>query len=124
MNVAVKSWLKVWVATVLGMFLADGADVFAVDKGDVRLYLAAGANGVQSYSRANLATDGAIAITKFGLGEEGYATGLLVGLQTNGVATDCVVSSNQTAASHLLIAAMQTSQLVFDPQTSAVSIEA
>jgi hypothetical protein len=88
------------------------------------LYLAAGANGVQSYSRANLATDGAIAITKFGLGEEGYATGLLVGLQTNGVATDCVVSSNQTAASHVLIAAMQTSQLVFDPQTSAVSIEA
>jgi hypothetical protein len=88
------------------------------------LYLAAGAAGVQSYARANLATDGAIAITKFGLGEEGYATGLLVGLQTNGVATDCVVSSNQTAASHVLIAAMQTSQLVFDPQTSAVSIEA
>jgi hypothetical protein len=71
-----------------------------------------------------LATNGAIAITKFGLGEEGYATGLLVGLQTNGIATDAVVSSNQAAASHLLIAAMQTSQLVFDPQTSAVSIEA
>ena len=88
------------------------------------LYLAASAAGAQSYSRANLATDGAIAITKFGLGEEGYATGLLVGLQTNGVATDCVVSSNQAAASHLLIAAMQTSQLVFDPATSAVSIEA
>jgi len=46
MNVAVKSWVKVWVATVLGMFLADGADVFAVDKGDVRLYLAAGASAV------------------------------------------------------------------------------
>ena len=88
------------------------------------LYLAASAAGAASYSRANLATDGAISITKFGLGEEGYATGLLVGLQTNGVATDCVVSSNQTAASSVLIAAMQTSQLVFDPQTSAVSIEA
>lgn len=88
------------------------------------LYLAASATGGQSYARANLVTDGAIAITKFGLGEEGYATGLLVGLQTNGIATDCVVNSNQTAASHLLIAAMQTSQLVFDPQTSAVSIEA
>lgn len=88
------------------------------------LYLAATAAGAQSYARENLATNGAIAITKFGLGEEGYATGLLVGLQTNGVATDCVVSSNQAAASHLLIAAMQTSQLVFDPQTSAVSIEA
>lgn len=88
------------------------------------LYLAASATGTQSYARANLVTDGAIAITKFGLGEEGYATGLLVGLQTNGIATDCVVNSNQAAASHLLIAAMQTSQLVFDPQTSAVSIEA
>ena len=88
------------------------------------LYLAATAAGAQSYARDNLATNGAIAITKFGLGEEGYASGLLVGLQTNGVATDCVVSSNQAAASHLLIAAMQTSQLVFDPQTSAVSIEA
>jgi hypothetical protein len=89
------------------------------------LYVSAvAATGLQSYSRAALATDGAIAITKFGLGEEGYASGLLVGLQTNGVATDCVVSSNQAAASHLLIASLQTSQLVFDPQTSAVSIEA
>lgn len=88
------------------------------------LYLAASNTGGQSYSRANLATDGAISITKFGLGEEGYATGLLVGLQTNGVATDCVVSSNPAAASHLLIVSMQTSQLIFDPQTSAISVEA
>jgi len=46
MNVAIKSWIKVWVATVLGMFLADGADIFAVDKSDARLYLAAGASAV------------------------------------------------------------------------------
>lgn len=46
MKNAAKSWAKVWVATVLGMFLADGADIFAVDKGDVRLYLAAGASAV------------------------------------------------------------------------------
>lgn len=85
---------------------------------------AVAATGLAGYSRGALATDGAIAITKFGLGEEGYASGLLVGLQTNGVATDCVVSSNQAAASSMLIAALQTSQLVFDPQTSAVSIEA
>ena len=88
------------------------------------LYLAAGAGGASSYSRDNLATNGAIALIKFGLGEEAYATGLLVGLQTNGIATDCVVNSNQAAASHLLIASLQTSQLVFDPATSAVSIEA
>ena len=88
------------------------------------LYLAAGAAGVSSYARDNLATNGAIALTKFGLGEEGYATGLLVGLQTNGIATDCIVNSNQAAASHVLIASMQTSQLVFDPSTSAVSVDA
>jgi len=46
MKNAAKSWAKVWVATVLGMFLADGADVFAVDKSDIRLYLAAGASAV------------------------------------------------------------------------------
>ncbi len=46
MNAAVKSWGKVWLATVLGMFLADGADIFSIDKGDVRLYLAAGASAV------------------------------------------------------------------------------
>jgi len=46
MNAAIKSWGKVWLATVLGMFLADGADIFSIDKGDVRLYLAAGASAV------------------------------------------------------------------------------
>lgn len=38
----VKSYLKVFVSVVLGMFLADGADVFAVDATDLKTWLAAG----------------------------------------------------------------------------------
>ena len=37
-----KSWAKVFVATVLGLFLADGGDVFAVDWADLRTWLATG----------------------------------------------------------------------------------
>lgn len=39
---AVKSYAKVFIAVVLGLFLADGADVFAVDASDLRTWLAAG----------------------------------------------------------------------------------
>ena len=39
---ALKSYAKVFAAVVLGLFLADGADVFAVDAGDLRTWLAAG----------------------------------------------------------------------------------
>lgn len=88
------------------------------------LYHATTAAGAQSYSLANPAAENAISLSKFAIGEEGWATGLLTGLQTNGIATDCVVSSNSGNAARMLIAAMQTSQIVFDPQTSAVSIEA
>ena len=100
----------------------------AIYGNDVRstnlLYHATTAAGLQSYALANPAAENAISLSKFAIGEEGWATGLLTGLQTNGIATDCVVSSNSGNASRLLIAAMQTSQIVFDPQTSAVSIEA
>jgi len=43
---ALKSYAKVFAATVLALFLADGADVFAVDLADLRTYLAAGAASV------------------------------------------------------------------------------
>lgn len=39
---ALKSYAKVFIAVVLGLFLADGADVFAVDMTDLRSWLAAG----------------------------------------------------------------------------------
>jgi hypothetical protein len=38
----VKSYVKVFLAVVLGLFLADGADVFAVDATDLKTWLAAG----------------------------------------------------------------------------------
>lgn len=38
---AVFSWIKVFAATVLTLFLADGADIFAVSVDDARLWLAA-----------------------------------------------------------------------------------
>jgi hypothetical protein len=38
----VFSWIKVFVSVVLGLFLADGADVFSVDASDLRLWLSAG----------------------------------------------------------------------------------
>jgi hypothetical protein len=39
---AVKSYAKVFAAVVLGLFLADGADLFGVDATDLRTWLAAG----------------------------------------------------------------------------------
>lgn len=38
----VKSWVLVFVSVVLGLFLAQGADVFSVDATDLRAWLAAG----------------------------------------------------------------------------------
>lgn len=38
----VKSYVKVFISVVLGLFLADGADVFSVDATDLRTWLAAG----------------------------------------------------------------------------------
>lgn len=37
-----KSYLKVFASVVLGLFLADGADLFAVEITDLRAWLAAG----------------------------------------------------------------------------------
>jgi hypothetical protein len=38
----VKSYLKVFISVVLGLFLVDGADLFAVEMTDIRSWLAAG----------------------------------------------------------------------------------
>ena len=42
----VKSWGKVFMSTVLALFLVDGADVFGVNWSDLRMYLAAGVAAV------------------------------------------------------------------------------
>ena len=41
-----KSWVKVFAATVLSLFMADGGDVLAVDWADLRTWLAAGVASV------------------------------------------------------------------------------
>lgn len=46
MNAMLKSWIKVFAATVLSLFLVDGADVFGVDWADARTYLSAGVASV------------------------------------------------------------------------------
>lgn len=38
----IASWLRTFAAIVLAMFLADGADIFAVDAQDLRAWAAAG----------------------------------------------------------------------------------
>jgi hypothetical protein len=43
---AAWSYAKVFLAVVLGLFLADGADLFAVDVQDLRTWLAAGVASV------------------------------------------------------------------------------
>lgn len=37
----VFSWLKVFLATILTLFIADGADLFAVDTTDIKAWVAA-----------------------------------------------------------------------------------
>jgi hypothetical protein len=37
----VASWLRTFAAIILTMFIADGADIFAVDASDLKLWLAA-----------------------------------------------------------------------------------
>jgi len=41
-----KSWVKVFAATVLSLFMADGGDVFTVNWADLRTWLAAGVASV------------------------------------------------------------------------------
>lgn len=46
MRQAAKSWVKVYLATVFGLFLADGADLFGVGIDEFRAWLAAGVAAV------------------------------------------------------------------------------
>lgn len=39
---AVKSYVKTFITVVLGLFLVDGADLFAVEATDLRTWLSAG----------------------------------------------------------------------------------
>lgn len=85
------------------------------------LYLGITAS-VPVYNRASYLAENAVIVQKFGLGEEGWASGLLQGIDCSSVSTDFVVNS-QNLGSWLFICALMTSQLVFNPATSSVSIQ-
>lgn len=88
------------------------------------LYHGQTAGGVSTYSRSNYLNERAICLLGFGLESESWASGKLTGLDTAQTAVDIVVNtSGGGLATHLLIVAMCTSCLVFDPKTSAVSVE-
>lgn len=87
------------------------------------LYRNMGANGASSaYSRSAFLQNNCVALQRFSLMTEGWAEGVMTGLNTSGQSVDFVVNT-QNFGSHLLLAALVTSCLVFDPKTSAVSIE-
>ena len=88
------------------------------------LYTSMSAIGAPVYGRNNYLNERAICLLGFGLESEGWASGKLTGLDTAQTAVDIVVNSSGAGlASHLLLVAMCTSCLVFDPKTSAVSVE-
>ena len=89
-----------------------------------RNMLFAGLSGaaVQTYSRLAYLTENCVIIQKFQLSEEGWASGRLEGINCSGVSTDFVVNT-QNFPAYMFIAALMTSQLVFNPSTSSVSIE-
>lgn len=99
--------------------------MYGNDARSVNLLYAGMAAGVATYDLDNAWKNNTIAVTKFAVGQEGWASNIYAGLQTSGIQTDCVVSSaGSTMASHVFIAVLQSSQVVFDPQTSAISIQA
>jgi hypothetical protein len=80
------------------------------------------AAGVQSYSRLAYLTENCVVIQKFMLGEEGWSSGLLQGVDCSSVSTDFVVNTSN-AGSWVFICALMTSQLIFNPSTSSVSVQ-
>ena len=81
------------------------------------------AAGASTYSRLAYLTENCIIIQKFALGEEGWSSGALQGIDCSGVSTDIVVNT-QNFPGFLFICALLTSQLVFNPSTSSVSVQA
>ena len=75
-----------------------------------------------AHSRLAYLSQNCVALQRFSLLTEGWSEGVLTGLNTAGQSVDFVVNT-QNFGSHLLIAALCTSCLVFDPKTSAVQVE-
>ena len=88
------------------------------------LYRNMTAGGAETtYSRLSFLNQNCVALQSFSLNTEGWDSGVMTGLNTSGQSVDFVINTTDFG-SHLLIAALCTSNLVFDPKSSAVSVEA
>jgi hypothetical protein len=81
-----------------------------------------GAGAESAYSRLAFLNNNCVALQSFSLNTEGWAEGVMTGLNTSGQSVDFVINATNFG-SHLLICALCTSNLVFDPKSSAVSVE-
>ncbi len=91
------------------------------------LFAGAGSPDAMTYSRANYMSNNAVVITDFSLGEEAWSTGILSGLDTASSAVDVILNqSNYSnyASGNILIAALCTSQLVYDTGSASVQVVA
>jgi hypothetical protein len=79
--------------------------------------------GSQGFFRGFGLADNFIWINNFSLESEGWATKRLTGIDTSAQNVDIILNSTLPAANYLL-AALTTSQLVYDPQSATVSIVA
>jgi len=79
--------------------------------------------GTQGFFRGFGLADNFVWINNFSLESEGWATKRLTGIDTSAQNVDIILNSTLPAANYLL-AALTTSQLVYDPQSATVSIVA
>jgi hypothetical protein len=86
------------------------------------LYAGLAGAAAQNYNRLNYLAENFVVIQKFGLESEGWASGLLQGISCNATQTDFVIQTTSLAA-YIFVCALMTSQLVFNPATSSVSVE-
>ena len=78
---------------------------------------------VQTFFRGFGLADNFVWINNFSLESEGWSTKRLTGIDTSAQNVDIILNSTLPAANYLL-AALTTSQLVYDPQSATVSIVA
>lgn len=87
------------------------------------LFSSTDANGAVSLSRSNFLQKSWMHLTKFVVGTQGWQSKILQGLSSQGVTSDIVVNtSGFSSSNYFTIAALCTSVLKYDGQTSSVSV--
>lgn len=88
------------------------------------LFAGAGSPDAMTYSRSAYMSDNAVVILDFAVGQEGFATGLLSGVDTASQQVDIILNQSNYASGNILIAALCTSQLVYDTASASVQVVA